>query len=104
MKRRIISQHVKGVWNNIGLWFDFWQPQNRSGGQNQKSQKFTLNSIPLKTRLGPSHIVDSLTAGSYRVDLSLQENLLTLVPFIDQHPFPNSSLFTRVTSHLNKSK
>ena len=104
MKRRIISQHVKGVWNNIGLWFDFWQPKKWAGGQNQKSQKFILNIIPSKTRFVPIHSDDSLTAGSYRVDYSLQENLLNLVPLFYQHPFPNSSLFARVTSHLNKSK
>ena len=68
MKRRIIFQHVKGVWNNTGLWFDSWQPQNRAGGQNQKSQKFVLNIIPLKIRFVPIHSDDSLTAGSYRVD------------------------------------
>ena len=67
-KRRIISQHVKGVWNNTGLWFDFWQPQNRAGGQNQKSQKFIPNIIHLKTSFVPIHSDDSLTAGSYRVD------------------------------------
>ena len=67
-KRRIISQHVKGVWNNTGLWFDFWQPQNRAGGQNQKSQKFVLNIIPLKTGFVQIHSNDSLSAVSYRVD------------------------------------
>ena len=62
-KRRIISQHVKGVWNNTGLWFDFWQPQNRVGGQNQKSQKFVLNIIPLKTRFVPIHSNDNFDSG-----------------------------------------
>ena len=64
MKKRIIFQHVKGVLNNIGLWFDFWQPKNRAGGQNQKSQKFILNIISLKTRFVPIHSDDSLTSGS----------------------------------------
>ena len=103
-KRRIISQHVKGVWNNIGLWFHFWQPQNWVGGQNKKSQEITQNIISLKAEFVPIQSDVNLRAGFHRVGKYFLKSLWNLVRFFKQHLLPNLSLFTQTTSQLSASK